>query len=402
MLAVELGRTKVERLGRKEMKPPRKMFLRLVGRLTSKSFYYLYFALWCPPPLFFLFPHHNHTSIPLMDIFDEADLLAIANDGGSSCSSHDSSNASSSASDICDEGAENVKVEEKLGSEAASDEKDDASDDSDGGFLDSWLTDMKKSEDVLKDELALDKSRDCDREEEVDVNPGKADDNAARLRDNVANNVSTDLLDARSTRGGDGKRDTNAHPIELGSSVLEWISNRNSKKPKASGVEIKDDAVIGITRKQDPGAASLWMELIKNPYTDRMHSKDIHAAIIESASNEGSETQYFRGDATICKSDDRRKSMVDCLAIYDDKRKSYVLELVDMYIPNLQQSDQSTQDLEWNNNQSAADVTTTDVSNKDPRLLAKRAEAQVKRLKRGKRKSVGEGGDKKGKVEAGN
>jgi hypothetical protein len=382
------------------------MFLRLLEvDFTSKSFYYLYFPYGRPPTFLslssLLLPP---TSSPLMDIFDEEDLLAIANDGGSSCSSHDSSDASSVASDICDEGAEidgDVKAEVKLGSEAASDEKDDDSDDSDGGFLDSWLTDMKKSEDVLKDELALDKSRDCAREEKVDVNAGKADGNAAHLQDNVANNVSKGRLDASNTRSVDDKRDTNTHPIELGSSVLGWISNRSSKKSKAGGVEIKDDAVIGITRKQDPSAASLWMELIKNPSTDRMHSKDIHATIIESVSNEGSETQYFRGDATICKSDDRRKSMVDCLAIYDDKRKCYVLELVDMFIPNLKQMDQSTQDLEWNNNQSAVDVTTTDVSNNDPRLLARRAEAQVKKLKRGKRKSVGEGGNKKGKVEAG-
>lgn len=332
-----------------------------------------------------------------MDIFDEEDLLAIANDGGSSRSSHDSSDASSAASDTCDVAVAvdcDVKAEVKLGSEAASEEKDeDDSDDSDGGFLDSWLTDMKKGEEGLKDESVQDKSRDEAREEEVDIDTGKDDVNTVQIGDDVESYARMERLDVSNAYGIDDR--TKRYPIEIGSSVLEWISNRNSKKPKASGnVEMKDSAVIGILGKQDPNggrtmAASLWMELIKNPSTGRMQSKDIHAAIIESSHHEGSETQYFRGDATKCTSYDRRKSMVDCLAIYDDKRKCYILEMVDMSISNLHQTDQSKQDLERNNSQFALG-TSTDVSNKDPRLLAKRAEAQVKKLKRGKRKSVGE------------
>lgn len=95
--------------------------------------------------------------------------------------------------------------------------------------------------------------------------------------------------------------------------------------------------------------------------------------------------------------DAKRGAMVDCLARYDPQKGCYILEIVDLSVDNLEPMQQSEAVVRRNANPIVAVATIgarSQQRNKstkkdlfDPRSIAKRAEAQVRKLKQGRRRS---------------
>ncbi|KAL9186529.1 hypothetical protein ACHAXT_005767 [Thalassiosira profunda] len=78
--------------------------------------------------------------------------------------------------------------------------------------------------------------------------------------------------------------------------------------------------------------------------------------------------------------------MVDCLARYDSAKRCYVLEIVGMRIDNLQHMGEEVPTIADADTcaRSKREPSTQPTERFDPRSIAKRAEEQVKQLKRGK------------------
>jgi hypothetical protein len=330
-------------------------------------------------------------------IFDEEDLLAIANDGDSSSGHADEDSAVSSVASpqveakcaATDDAAGGRCVQAKIA------ELDYNSDDEDDGFLDNWLTDLKNSEHEYQDKKLGTNQIDADVEEpDIDVEniacPSLGNEGASDIRNDA---------DGDSATPEDSK-------LHLGTSVLKWISDSrcekmsSAKRRKIGLYDGKDrlynHAIIGIQRDvgcdDDSQLPSVLSIHSSKSYSLTTHSKptrlneikhtlrfgtiDVNTAVLKKA---GNRLKQFRGDVVSCASQDRT---IDCLARYDNQKQCYILEIVDMTVSNLQPDSGSTP------SDSAADVADTLSKHPeplvDPRLLAKRAEAQVKKLKREK------------------
>ena len=384
-----------------------------------------------------------------MDIFDEEDLLAIANDGASSSSNAESSSDSSSvASGALQTGGRNNAEDDKscvnekqkrqtiTKDDSPTDEESD-SDDADGGFLDSWLADLKSCGDGVKEETLLTEKRAEERNSQdgslapneelgaIETEPEgdiKCDDSASVPTAHTS--ASLDVL-AESKLQEEGRV-----PIQLGQSVLNWITKYNSKKRKANSEGgLCNDAIVGIHKHHscDDELQSLLMIDFEMNGSSAEHVKSNtgpveHSAIITLANDEdnihmdtASNSQRFRGEVRSCTSSGVRKlnSLVDCVAIYDKNQKCYILEMVDVTVANLQPC---LENIAADQDAIKTDVAyTADITNGfsfreqkrpekivDPRLLAKRAEVQVKKLRRGKRKSVGKESNPNTKARNGN
>ena len=164
---------------------------------------------------------------------------------------------------------------------------------------------------------------------------------------------------------------------------------------------MSNGAIVGIHEThscKEELKSSLMVDLMTADSSERAKSNTVQVeqiAIITPVGDEttaSSDMQQFRGDVLSSSSSIVRKSnfSVDCVAIYNKERKCYILEMVDVTVTNLQprlDNDEANQNIDKTNNEFVADEIPKNIV--DPRLLAKRAESQVKQLKR-KRKSVDE------------
>ncbi|KAL7482824.1 hypothetical protein ACHAW6_008490 [Cyclotella cf. meneghiniana] len=420
-----------------------------------------------------------------MDIFDEEDLLAIANDEDSTSSHAADESCASSTETRCaatDDAAEkpnadggssekgqSVTASFNVGQNHAAEE--DSDDDSDNDFLGSWLTDLKNCEQKYQQKILetyneennsttkvkgescqvdTDGNHDNDSDDEAsasdeaqpsillenihqdtsapDFNPTTSqvanDENCEYAGDNhVATAAAGDSAQSAL------KDDTNALDtieIQLGPSVLRWISDyqyekrsTNKRRKVAGSDEFDNDAIIGIQRhfkecdESGPFSSCFLMNLKKNDHygTTMRPPAPQHTAIIETSNADvchdaksilsgafAHPSKRYIGDALLCANQDGRNAnaMIDCLARYDPVKKCYILELVDMTVSNLHL--RSGDDYsEPNSNEGPAAMDTAGIASPkqpeplivDPRLRARRAEDQVRKLKRGKRKSAG-------------
>ena len=352
-----------------------------------------------------------------MDIFNEKDLLAIANDSSSSsCANNNSTDETSVASDefiggaIGDNDVCNQREDTKPPAVRNSAAEDDDSDDEDGGLLETWFTDLK-SRDDLQDETLKSTTRE---ESDVNLHAEAHPDNDYALgneSENSTGDASQSVSDNIAIVQHNSQDRENSHDcavMQLGSSVYDWISKYNSnQRRKSSRVDLDSARIIGIEKDLNVNGAwpaSLvvdFKEIAEENISKRTGVAQQNIAIIRADGVDATtdSKEKFQGDATANSPGDHRNTdtMVDCVAIYNHKKNCYTLEMVDMTITHLQpysgNNDVISQDLEQNS-EPAIDigVASSEESKQnilDPRTLAKQAEAQIKKLKRGKRKSAG-------------
>jgi len=264
--------------------------------------------------------------------------MAIANDG-------DSSSEGSSCQDIdVDAPTDDLGMKERTantGKEGGS-SSDDSSDD--GGFLESWLeAEKKKSEsDIQKDiQISQNDKEDIPNKEHEQV-------------DETMNNT-----------------------MQLGDSVLQWIESTKRKKRSYN-----DYGIWYTTKWRGNIFPNIYCTLkLTKPNTkkrSRTGTEQSEVLIEES-----------RGDVKKCgQIVQSEEGMVDCLARYDKEKGCYVLEKVNLLVRNLQSS---TAEAVPNEEEAACDKegasTEVDRQQFDPLTKAKRAEQQIKKLKKGKRTS---------------
>jgi hypothetical protein len=187
-----------------------------------------------------------------MDIFDEEDLLAIANDGGSSPSNDDaSSEASSAPADDAPDKTDAKEIDIELDDQNTHAQKkvqlaadgDESSDDEDGGFLESWLSDLKKQENDFEEKMIEAHERNsCIPESKSSADHLRENDDLEILNSdtNEVNEVrasvdrSTDAAKGESAVAssilyGETVQSEDCFEVHLGSSVIAWISKYNSK-----------------------------------------------------------------------------------------------------------------------------------------------------------------------------
>lgn len=348
-----------------------------------------------------------------MDIFNEKDLLAIANDSSSSsCANNNSTDETSVASDefigdaIGDNDVCNQREDTKPPAVRNPAAEDDDSDDEDAGLLETWFTDLK-SRDDLQDETLKSTARE---ESDVNLHAETHPDNDYALGNESENStgdasqsVSDNIVQHNSQ---DREKSHDCAVMQLGSSVYDWISKYNSnQRRKSSRVDLDSARIIGIEKDlnvNETWPASLvvdFKEIAEENISKRTGAAHQNIAIIRAVGVDAtSDSKKFKGDATASSPDHRNAdTMVDCVAKYNHKKNCYTLEMVDMTITHLQphsrNNDVICQDLEQNS-EPAIDigVASSEESKQnilDPRTLAKQAEAQIKKLKRGKRKSAG-------------
>eukprot|EP00804_Cyclotella_cryptica_P001731 CCRYP_009097-RA/>CCRYP_009097-RA protein AED:0.27 eAED:0.27 QI:110/1/1/1/0/0/3/896/407 len=405
-----------------------------------------------------------------MDIFDEEDLLAIANDEDSSSSHADDD---SCASNGCADADGSTKadagggsgVKKHSGASSVDDgNKNVADEDSDDDFLDSWLTDLKNCERKYQEKMletcndesshrARVKDESCkidvhnthdndtdddtctsDEDREKQLETTHRDSHESILNEassEVANDYNCEyavMKDVATSGVGDideiaSKNDKNALgdsiEIQLGSSVLRWISDYHSekrsmnkrRKVSALAVVAKDkldnDAIIGLQRdfkgSDDPGPFSscLLVDLRKNNHNGKAKrpAASQHTAIIETTNPDvfhddksilpeqvTARSKEFIGDAVLCASREGRKgsAMIDCLARYDPDKKCYILDLVEMTVSNLH-SHSVDDGAGSNDGPPRVPFMQPEPLIVDPRIRAQKAEDQVRKLKRGKR-----------------
>ena len=339
-----------------------------------------------------------------MDIFDEEDLLAIANDGGASLNTEESSNVSSVGSVLdtkdlkekASEAALDIGKTDGIGNLHTSyvNVNDDAEDDSDDkGFLEDWFVEIKKCEDEEdRVEASAQKSDgECSAEDKInETERDNADVDAVELPTQVEH-VAINLCSADDER----QNEHDSIEIQMGSSALDWISKFNSKRKRAlNTTKLNNNATVEIQRGYQLSGddnelpPSLVMGLEKNDNKSKTAGSKCSAILGTADMNTLSQTQQFKGDIVTSPFSFQRKpnAIVDCLARYNLQKKCYILEVVEMTVSNLKQH------LRLETAESVAKSSDTTKALKtqfvDPRLLAKRADAQVKKLKQGKRKRV--------------
>ncbi|KAL9186134.1 hypothetical protein ACHAXT_005372 [Thalassiosira profunda] len=334
------------------------------------------------------------------DIFDEEDLLAIANDGGdsSSCGSSNASDeegdsppgvpvkaeepslAAENPSASGDGGHDGAKPEcpslpsseeepkqpssaqkpEAVGGEDASSSSSDGGSD-DGGFLESWVKEANS----------------------------KAAAKSALANSNQEESGHDDWDEPAYTDGGEehGAPNSGKTRVELGASVLQWISREES------GGKGKADRATGVVGIQQTTALSPILRLTTSEISLRKRRRggdESAKATIEDISEQTASDRRVQSGRVVHASDATRSSnsgnMVDCLARYDSAKRCYVLEMVGMRIDNLQPMGEEAQTIAGTDTcaRSKRESSTQSTERFDPRSIAKRAEEQVKQLKRGK------------------
>lgn len=346
------------------------------------------------------------------DIFDEEELLAIANDDDDESSSCHSSSLGSEVernTSLVDGSAtkfEDAKVvgihtsEQKtatsqndgiltnnvkddvehpisnlhsVGSnisntkEKGNKDSDGSSSDDDGGFLESWLEEEKKKSVSATQNTLQDATTDFEAEDDFVSQTSGVQGTKTKKEEEEDNANQND------------KR----HTIHLGKSILQWISSSKSSEGNISGI-------VGIQQNHNEQGAfspqSSTLHLTTSSSNDRKRSRTgpvggdtVTIEQIEANTPGGKITklgQIVRTSNTAEEKASTPGAMVDCLARFDHQKKCYVLEIVDLLVNNLE----STKSVD-------ANKTTTNANHAgellyNPLLSSKRAEAQVKKLKR--------------------
>ena len=363
------------------------------------------------------------------DIFDEEELLAIAND--SDCDSEGNKNTSSSSySDVGEEGVDStswaqgedaheitsnitsnihrrpsqdgLRTTENISDAFGSDEEED--EDDDDGFLESWFeAENAKKRNVVSEKEAVAKK--------INVS---------------AENITTD-----SVQVGVDTKNSNALKVittelQLGCSVLDWISGRKRRHSQTIRDEIHDESscsTVGLvaiernrtgqddkTLQRSSAILRLTTHSRKRP---RVGTSNVVTATLEEETSSlvecsADNQMKYIGQATFPNEIDGATSssegtMVDCLAVYDRNKNCYILEMVDIALTNL--TPQSCEDEEVMSSRKERTVNRAKIAAKnspsehskldsrkliDPRSSAKLADKHIKSLKRGKgRKKTG-------------
>lgn len=315
------------------------------------------------------------------DIFDEEELLAIANDGGSSSASCHSSVGSEddgscksardapTKTDTVD-GSAPIHANEQEKKDAAGDgssSDDDDSDDDDGGFLEWFQAEKKADEAKTATDHALDASN---QDESVET---QNEDHGSRTSD----------------AGEAGKK--TAIPMHLGESVLRY--RESSRGTHAFGV-------VAIQRESGEHAfnKTSTLHLTFPPENagrkrQRVGNERMQATLQEIITDDSARGAEKRSCQVKYPSDAGRSSasdMVDCLARYDPQRGCYVLEVVDLLVDNVRPFAEEAQNAEQMS-KIASDARDSDDAVQQPsnpaglfdiRSIAKRADDQIKSLRR--------------------
>ena len=276
------------------------------------------------------------------DIFDEEELQAIAADASSAEDSSCQHSLHSGDEPTNDFGG--VK-EKTANTKKQGNENDDSSTD-DGGFLESWLeAEKKKSESDIHKHKDIQISQNNDE----DITPKKAHEQVDETMKNT---------------------------MQLGDSVLQWIESTKRKKRYDN-----DCGIVGIQRNDGEAFSETSTLKLSKPNTKKRSRAGIDQS--EVLIEESSSGLKMCGEAV-----QSEEGMVDCIARYDKDKGCYVLEAVDLLINNLQTS---TAEAVPNEEEAACDKdkADTDVDRQqfNPLTKAKRAEQQIKKLKKGKRTS---------------
>jgi len=372
------------------------------------------------------------SSINNADIFDEEELLAIANDsdddssGGSSSSSSSASASSphveervqstSKSLPLLEENATDKRNERHNQSQHESitkhmsDESSSDDDDDDDGFLESWLdAENAKKKNAVPAEV---------EESQVEESDEVVQDEVVLTHVNKKATIESEHNGDESKKNIDVPNESRTE-LQLGTSVLNWISGRGRKTNKNSRSKLyeSDGSNVGLvaierTHEDDkPLQSTTILRLTTTNLRKRMRagaSDTITATLEEDSSYNkkcspdtpkkciGQATFPTKTDGAMPSSDG---AMVDCLAIYDRRRRCYVLEIVDCVVTELKPSSENN------------DVVATSTRNKrttdgaklatkspnehdeldrnaaagkliDPRSSTKRADYQIKLLKR--------------------
>lgn len=338
-------------------------------------------------------------------IFNEEELLAIANDGGSSISNFSGSEEEKSDSSrlhspsLVPDSKSSTPNEKKgvaVSSDPSSSNKqsnngfipkecgkknsgssgsDDPSDDDYDGFLESWF----EKENIAK--------------------KTKVEDDTHKDKD-IETHVSTD--------GGRKKRENEELKVELGASVLQWISSKKSEsgataKSSANNIDAKTNYLLGEQKDVISRNSTLIIVPTENPRKRPRQGNEYTAATLEKdAPGSMSEETVRKCGKVLYASDAKRLStpgvMVDCLARWDSRKGCYVLEMVDFVVKNLETLPPDAAHREQTACKvDAVDATATIAAGPcakkslhrstellDPRSIAKRAENQLQKLKRRK------------------
>ena len=269
------------------------------------------------------------------DIFDEDELLAIAADAASSAE-----DSSCPHSDAPTDDFRGVKEKTaNTGKKSDGSSSDDSSDD--GGFLESWLeAEKKKSE--------------SDIHQDTDIQISQND------KEDIPN------------KEHEQEDETTKNTMQLGDSVLQWIESTKRKKRSHN-----DYGIIGIQQNGEATFPQTSTLKLTKPNTKKRSRTEQSEVIIEESSS------GLKKCGQVIQSEE---GMVDCLARYNEEKGCFVLEVVDLLVSNLQSS---TAKAVQNEEEAACDKegasTEVDRQQFNPLTKAKRAEQQIKKLKKGKK-----------------
>ena len=329
------------------------------------------------------------------DIFDEEELLAIANDNdsceSSSClssfpGSEEERNPSllgdakvqkmTSTSNQSNGIGDNKDDTLKIGSNNISNTKEESnkesdgssSSDDDGGFLESWLEEEKaKSESATQNIL-----------QHGTADSGAKDDTTSQI--SGIKSTKKEEEENNANKGNDKR-----HTIHLGESILQWISSSKSIEGNISGI-------VGIQQNRNeyeafPPSSTLQL-LTTPPSNDRKRSRtgtvSGDTVTIKQISANTPEGKITKLGQVVHASNAAEEmaltpgAMVDCLARYDDQKQCYVLEIVDLLVNNLEPSKSEDANKTTTNDNHAGELLY------NPLLSTKRAEAHVKKMKKRK------------------
>jgi len=330
------------------------------------------------------------------------------------------------------------KGEDQENSASSSSSGSSSSDDNDDGFLESWFETEKQT---LAAAQNTSLGVDMDEDQHSDTPIEEIDDDGENNEHNDKHS------DTQIEKVANGKKEIIDHgnsknEISLGDSVLQWISSATKSASSSSSnnlcggvvalqhtTEDHEDDAANISHSHTSTTLRLRTTTTTTPTVNlRKRSRSgndtttakaiIEEVALSSSLSSGSSTSKKManknkkcGRVVITQnvSDAERLStpgaMVDCLARYDSHKGCYVLEMVDLLVDKIEPMSSSgaiSRDEQKMSRHGKATATTTlaitgtptekkyvnrsssSEMMSDPRLVARRAEDQLKKLKRGK------------------
>jgi len=191
--------------------------------------------------------------------------------------------------------------------------------------------------------------------------------------------------------------------IELGASVLQYISSTKSENrgnnEHAQANSLRIGGVVSVEQlEQQEGKDD---EIPRNSTLvvtpTESHTKQPHEGMLEEVAPGSSPEKIVRKCCEVFYTSNSDKpsssgATVDCVARWNSVKECYVLEMVDLVVKPLQDATHSAQ-IAYEADATATSATGTCA--KDPRSSARRAENQLKKLKQGKTEKQGTVREKK-------